>query len=320
MINIAILGTGQIVPEAADAIRQSKKFNLKYIWTPHSQDKAAAIAEKFGIQNVSTDLDEILNDSETDFVYVALVNSVHFEYAKKILSAGKNVILEKPFTSNSHEAEELANLAAEKKLYLFEAITNLHMPNFYALKDALKKIGEIKIVQGNYSQYSSRYDNYKQKKVAPAFDPKFQGGALRDINVYNINLTAALFGLPKKISYKPNRGWNSVDTSGILSLDYENFLAVCVAAKDSGSPSYFTVQGDNGYVKLDGPPNQFPALEIFVRGEKVERINLNKFDNRMVHEFIEFAEIFESKNYSRVEEGLETSKIVMKIIETAAES
>ena len=319
MINIAILGTGKIIPEAVSALQASKKFHVANIWArPHSRDKAATLAEKFHIDKFTTDLDEIANDPTIDFVYIGLVNSVHHEYAKKFLTAGKNVILEKPFTTTAAQAEDLINLALSKKLYLFEAVTNLHMPNFYAIRDALPKLGEIKLVLCNYSQYSSRYDAYKNNHtVAPAFDPKAFGGALTDINIYNLNLVVALFGLPKKISYTANYGWNGIDTSGIANLEYENFLAQCTGAKDSGSPCFFSIQGDNGYIYSTTPPNELTSFELAVRGEETRKISLNKFDHRMIHEFIEFGEIFERGDYSEVEDGLKVSLNVMKVIDAA---
>ena len=314
MINIAVLGTGKIIPEAIEAIQASKKFNVAVIWArEHSRDKAQTLAEKFHVEKISTDLDEILNDSTIDFVYIGLVNSVHYEYAKKILNAGKNVIVEKPFTNTYDEAKELESLAISKKLYIFEATTNIHLPNFVEIKNLLEKLGEIKLIQANYSQYSSRYDDYKIGKVAPAFNPEMYGGALRDLNVYNINLVAKLFGLPKKIKYFANRGFNGVDTSGVLILEYENFIASLIAAKDSESPSYFLIQGDNGYIKVDSASNVFKNVEINLRGE-IKKFDKNLYENRMVSEFIDFGKIFEEKNYSAMESYLKNSLDVMKII------
>ena len=321
MINIAVLGTGKIIPEAIEAIQKSKKFNIAVIWArPHSRDKAQALADQFNIERISTDIDEILNDESISFVYIGLVNSVHFEYAKKCLDAGKNVIVEKPFTVTLAEAKELADIAIAKKLYIFEAITNLHMPNFHAVQDALNQIGEIKFVQANYSQYSSRYDAYKAGEVAPAFNPEMYGGALRDLNVYNINLVTKLFGLPRRVNFTANRGFNGVDTSGILVLVYEKFIASCIAAKDSESPSYFLIQGDNGYIKVDGAPNVFKAVEIRIRGEKTKRFNKNKFENRMVHEFVEFAKIFEKGDYEEMTRCLQTSLDVVKIVDACSKN
>lgn len=316
MINIAVLGTGKIIPEAVAAIQASGKFSVKNIWArPHSRDKAAALAEEFRIEKFTTDLDEILGDSSIDFVYIGLVNSVHYEYAKKCLDAGKNVILEKPFTTTSAQAQELIDIALTKKLYLFEAITTLHQPNFYSIRDFLPELGEIKLVQCNFSQYSSRYDAYKAGNVSPSFDPKFNGGALMDINIYNLNFVIGLFGLPKNVSYKANRGFNGVDTSGIAFLEYENFLAQCVAAKDSGSPSFMIIQGDNGYIMTHGTPNELNSFDLAIRGEDVQKFSLNKFNHRMVHEFVDFGEIFEQKNYSAVEQSLQTSLNVIKVAE-----
>ena len=313
MIKVAILGTGKIIPEAIEAIQTSKKFDISVIWG-RSEEKAKILAEKYKIDRVTTNLEEILKDTTIDFAYIGLVNSVHYEYAKKILESGKNVIVEKPFTTNYDEAKNLYKLAISKKLYIFEAITNIHTPNFKILQEFLKKIGEIKFIQANYSQYSSRYDDYKIGKVAPAFDKNMQGGALRDLNVYNINLVAKLFGLPKNVKYLKNLGFNGVDTSGILILEYEKFIASCVAAKDSASPSYFLIQGDNGYIKVDSAPNIFKNVEIKIRGEELKKFDKNEYENRMVHEFIDFGKIFEENNYKEMEDYLRNSLEVMKII------
>jgi len=316
MINIAVLGTGKIIPEAIGAMQASKKFRVVNIWArPHSRDKAAALAKQFNVDKFTTDLDEIAFDPAIDFIYIGLVNSVHHEYAKKFLEAGKNVIVEKPFTTSAAQAKDLIDLALSKKLYLFEAVTTLHMPNFYAIRDALPKIGNVKLVLCNFSQYSSRYDAYKRGEVAPAFDPKLFGGALMDVNIYNLNFVVALFGLPKKVFYHANFGWNGIDTSGIVTLEYENFLAQCAGAKDSESLPFLSIQGDGGYILAHGTPNELNSFEIKIRGEEVQTFSLNKFNHRMIQEFMEFGKIFERKDYSAVKRGLEISLNVMTVVD-----
>ena len=312
MINIAILGTGKIIPEAIDAIQTSKKYKISVIWG-RSEEKAKILAEKYKIGRITTNLEEILKDTTIDFAYIGLVNSVHYEYAKKFLESGKNVIVEKPFTTTYAEAKNLYELAKSKKLYIFEAITNIHSQNFLEIQREIKNLGEIKFIQANYSQYSSRYDDYKIGTIAPAFNPEMYGGALRDLNVYNINLVAKLFGMPKKINYFKNLGFNGVDTSGILILEYENFIASCIAAKDSESPSYFLIQGDNGYIKVNSAPNVFKNVEVNLRGD-IKKFDKNSYENRMVDEFIDFGRIFEENNYSAMENYLKNSLNVMEII------
>lgn len=319
-MNLAICGTGLIVNEGAlPALKEVPEISKTAIFArPHSKDKAEKLAEDFSIKKVYTDYEELLKDEEINFVYIGLINSVHYEYAKKALLAEKNVIVEKPFATTSKEVEEIKNLAEEKNLYVFEAITTLNLPNFSAIKEKLPQLGKIRAVTANFSQYSSRYDKYLQGEVAPAFDPKKFGGALYDLNIYNLNFIVGLFGEPDEVNYTANIGFNGVDTSGIVVMKYKNFFASAVAAKDSDSPSYAIIQGEKGYIKTLGKPNELQGFEINLRGsDKVEKISLNKFSHRMTHEFKRFVKIYNKKDFSTMQKGLETSLAVMKTAEKA---
>ncbi len=95
-----------------------------------------------------------------------------------------------------------------------EAITNQYLKNFQGIKEAVKKIGTLKIIECNYSQYSSRYDAFKEGTILPAFNPKMGGGALMDINIYNIHLVVGLLGKPERVQYYANIE-RDIDTSGI---------------------------------------------------------------------------------------------------------
>ena len=102
----------------------------------------------------------MLNREDIDFVYVASPNSLHFQYSLQAMQHGKHVICEKPFTSNCREFQILDTYAREHHLFLFEAIVTSHMPNYLTLKEKLPELGTIRMVQCNFSQYSSRYDKF----------------------------------------------------------------------------------------------------------------------------------------------------------------
>lgn len=89
-----------------------------------------------------------MESPEIDFVYVASPNGLHFMHSRMALLHGKHVICEKPFTSNGREARELTALAAEKQLFLFEAIITLHMPNYIWIQENIKKLGRMRLFQG----------------------------------------------------------------------------------------------------------------------------------------------------------------------------
>ena len=315
-MRLALLGTGKIVRDVLEAVKGLEEIELKVIWArEHSRDKAAALAEKYGIAAVSTDYEELLAREDIDFVYVGLINSVHYAYAKKALLMGKNVILEKPFCPTEAETCELIELAKSRHLFLFDAVSFLYMPNFLFLQQHLADIGKIKLVQANYSQYSSRYDAYRQGIVLPAFDPEAYGGALYDINFYNIALVMALFGAPADFSYQPNLGFNGIDTSGMLQLQYPDVQAVCTGAKDSDSPCFVIVQGEDGWLKVDGQPNEMPKVILKQRGKEEVIAELNGSKHRLTHEFAAFDRIFRENRYDVAAQKLEVTRQVIHILE-----
>lgn len=319
-MKLAILGTGFIVREGAlPALKEVPSVEAEAIFArPQSQEKAEELARSYHISKVYTDYEALLADPEIDFVYVGLVNSVHYEYTKKALLAGKNVILEKPFASTAAEVQELRDLALARHLYLFEAVTILHLPNFAAIRERLPQLGTIKAVTANYSQYSSRYDRYLQGEVLPAFDPQSSGGALYDINIYNLNFIIGLFGAPQSVHYTANIGFNGIDTSGCVTMQYPGFFALAIGAKDTESPGYITIQGEKGWLRVLGSPNALKAFEFHLRGSgKTEHFELNRYDHRMVHEFEDFARIYQEQDYASMAAGLDTSLAVMETAEKA---
>ena len=157
-MKLGIIGTGKIVHEALFAMEEIAEIERTAIFArPHSREKALGLASKYGIAQVYTDYEELLLKSGVDCVYIGLVNSAHYSYAKQALLAGVHVILEKPFVSLVSEAEELAQIAREKGVFCLEAITTLHSDIFEKMKDILPKLGRMRMAQCNYSQYSCRH-------------------------------------------------------------------------------------------------------------------------------------------------------------------
>jgi len=320
-MRLAIIGTGKITEDALTAIHQAGGIAVAALWArPHSRKRGEELASEFGIPEVCTDYDELLEREDIDTVYITLINSAHYEYARRALKSGKNVILEKPFTVTLAEAEDLYRIAGERGLFLFEAITVVHNRIFDAMREMMPKLGDVRVMQANYSQYSSRYDRYLAGAADPVFDPACSGGALRDINIYNIHFAAALFGAPLSLQYYPNKGYNGVDTSGVLIMEYRGFKAVCTGAKDSESACFVMVQGENGYMKIDGKPNGPDNLTTAIRGLPEQTLSFRgEGRHRMTDEFADFSRMIDSRDHDRAEfyerETLEVMRIIRRIAE-----
>ncbi len=319
-MKLALVGAGKIVLSCLDALSQLDDITpVALCVRPQSQAKGEALQQRYGIQRLYTDYAQLLADDEVEVIYLGLPNHLHFDYAQAALQAGRHVICEKPFTSNLAQLQRLVALAKARQCFLFEAITNLHSPQFIALQQRLPQLGPIRLVQCNYSQYSSRYDDYLQGQVHAAFDPASSGGALYDINLYNVYLVCGLFGKPHRVHYHCQRGHNGIDTSGVLLLEYAGFTAVCCGAKDSASPSHATIQGEKGYGRINDAPNSCHAVEWQIAGETgglAESADLN----HMVHEFRDFADCLGRGDLARCHAWLETALIVAEVLEQARHS
>ena len=319
-MKLAILGTGKIVDEVLPVLKEINGIELSAILsTPRSLEKAQKLAEIYGISQASSDYDSILANPDVDTVYVALPNHLHYDYAKKALIAGKHVICEKPFTLTLAEFEVLAKIAEQNNRILLEAITNQYLGNFSAIKGNLAKIGDIKIVECNYSQYSSRYDAFKRGEIAPAFDPEKGGGALRDLNIYNIHLVIGLFGKPEKVQYLANME-RGVDTSGILIMDYGHFKVACIGAKDCAAEIKSTIQGNKGSIAIIGATNTLPELALSLNNQSMTMINENTLNHRMHDEFVAFQAIIEQEDMTATKLALEHSRAVMEVLDAAVNS
>lgn len=318
-MKLAVLGTGKIVQEFLPMIQQVTDVELvALLSTPRSLDKAKEMQAQYHIQEVYTDYEILLGNAIIDTVYVALPNHLHYQYTKAALLQGKNVICEKPFTLNAQQLQELIQIATEKRLILLEAITNQYLNNFLQIKKDLAQLGKIKIVECNYSQYSSRYDAFKEGKILPAFDPQKGGGALMDINIYNIHFIVGLFGKPEKVQYLANIE-RDIDTSGILVLDYGAFKAVCIGAKDSTAQIRSVIQGTDGSIEVLGATNEMPRYERRSKTE-IEAVNVNLDKHRMYQEFEKFTEVIDQKDLAFALEQLNHSLTVMQVVDQALES
>ena len=315
-MKVAFLGTGMIVKDLMKTIEKIP-FEKKYILgTAQTKEETEQMAAAHQFDGTFYDYDELLRCDDIDTVYVALPNFIHYEFAKKALLAGKHVIIEKPITANYSELEDLKSIAQERHLMIFEAMSVVHMPAYHALKKDLDKLGEIGIVSLNICHYSSRYDAFKAGEILPVFDPHKAGGALMDLNVYNISFICGLFGEPKSVQYSANvkRG---IDVSGILVLDYGDFKAVTIAAKDSNAPVYCSIQGDKASIFMDKSVNNMRKYSIVTNDGQSTEHREDENPHRLLYEFMDFITIVDNKQYERCEEMLEQSSIVSRTMEKA---
>lgn len=317
-MKIGTIGTGSITDWVMGQLLEYEENEYVAIYS-RKQETAQTLAEKYHVEKIYTDLDEMLKDDEIDCIYVASPNSLHYEHAKKAMQANKNVIVEKPFCSNVQECEELIALCKETKCFLFEAITTVYNPNFLTIKEKLKEISPIKVIECNMSQYSRKYDAFLEGKKPNVFTLAFSGGALMDINVYNLHFVVGLLGMPQSVHYDANIK-EGIDTSGVMSLDYGDISVSCVGSKDNIGVNFCQIQGEKGYIYVEGASSLTKKAVMHLRNGEEVVFDDQKHAGAHYYYGGAMVKMIKEQDYESCYKMLEHSLNVMKVIDMAKKS
>ncbi|MGZ3851085.1 MAG: Gfo/Idh/MocA family oxidoreductase [Flavisolibacter sp.] len=167
-------------------------FTLYAVWE-RSRDEAR---KKYPQVKTYRSLEELLEDQAVELVIVNTPNYTHFEYAKKALLAGKDVIVEKPFTVTVAEGAELMTIAEKgnRKLSVYQ--NRRYDSDFKTVRDVLKKgwLGNIIEAEFHFDRYREDLSPKKHKET-----PGPGTGALYDLGAHLIDQALQLFGRPASI-------------------------------------------------------------------------------------------------------------------------
>ncbi len=177
-----IIGAGVIARKMADALKQSERAELYFIGSK-SDERAKAFAEEQDVPRYGS-YKELVNDESVDIIYVATTHNFHRENALLALEHGKPVLMEKPFTVNAGEADEVIALARDKGLFLMEAIWTRFLPAYIKLRSLLESgiIGEVRYVEAGFGNFAPPQYEKRLK------DPALAGGVTIDMGIYPIQL------------------------------------------------------------------------------------------------------------------------------------
>lgn len=218
-------------------------FSLYAVTERHHKN---AVKDYPGIQSYNT-IDDLLHDEEIELVIINTPNFTHFDYAKKALQNGKNIIVEKPFAATVKEAEELYNLAEQvgKKIFVYQ--NRRWDSDFLAVKKIIAD-GSL----GKLSEVHFRFDRYRASIGPKSFkeEPIAASGLQYDLGPHLLDQVISIFGTP--LSYHKILGKNRINTQVddyfSIHLSYPDSVNVFVHANmmvTAVQPA-FVVHGRNG--------------------------------------------------------------------------
>ena len=313
MIRLATIGSNWITEKFIDAALQTQQYQLAAIYS-RDIDKARQFAQKYNIDVIYDDLIQLANDTNIDVVYIASPNSLHFAQAKLMLENNKDVICEKPLTSNLVQTQRLLDIAKQNQQIIFEALKTYYLPNFELIRNYLPKLGKIHKALLNYCQYSSRYSSYLDGENPNTFNPQFSNGSIMDIGVYPLNFAIGLWKKPSSIYASGTQLDSGVDAHGTVLLNYDDFDIIIWHSKVTNSSIHSEIQGEDGTLIIK---HLSVCEQVFYqpRQGELQEITLTQNSNEMYYEALEFANLYQQRqiNHKGLKYSLISSQLLTEI-------
>lgn len=115
MIKVGIIGCGRIADAHAEQIQRITGCEIVGV-CDQEELMAKQLYERFPVKSYFNNVDALLEVAQPDIVHITTSPQSHFDLGKRCLEAGCHIYIEKPFTVNTAQAEELIKLATEKNL------------------------------------------------------------------------------------------------------------------------------------------------------------------------------------------------------------
>jgi scyllo-inositol 2-dehydrogenase (NADP+) len=235
MVRVGLIGFG-LAGQAfhAPMIRGVQGMELACILERHGDESK----KRYPDVRVARSLDELLSDKTIGLIVVATPNDTHFSYTKACLEAGRDVVVDKPFTPTMKEAQELVRLAAERKR-LVTVYQDRRWDGAFLTVKKLVASGAL----GEVVEYEVRFDRFRLDAKQGAWREKADfpaAGVLWDLGPHVLDGAMVLFGEPESLwaSAFCQRATSTVDDAFDVYFQYRRLRATLRARIIAYAPSH----------------------------------------------------------------------------------
>ena len=296
-INWGILGLGNIALKFAEAFKSVKNARLLSI---SSKDihKLNYFKKNFKIENeyCFNRYEDLLKCSDLDIIYIALPNSLHFDWIVKCIENEKNILVEKPATIKSSEVAEIMSFIKDKNLFFSEAFMYLYHPQILKIINLIneKTIGKLVSMEsffGNDILTKRNIFGFKKKKKLDKdhrlFNKNLGGGAILDLGCYPVSFSTLLAKLTSNFDYqnikvlnkKLDIGDTGVDIDSYAEIDFGNDFKSYIGASFSKNLGKSTkIKGTESNLIIEDTW-QADSSCIRIIGKKNQEIKVNSYKN-----------------------------------------
>ncbi|MFZ0661628.1 MAG: Gfo/Idh/MocA family oxidoreductase [Acidobacteriaceae bacterium] len=275
-------------------------------------------------------IEEMLDDKSIHLVVVGTPSYAHFEHGMQCLRAGRNVVIDKPFTLTSDEATQLIG-EARKQGVLVTAYQNRRWDGDFATLKQVLASGAL----GRVVSYESHFDRFREEPQLDVWRESGGpgGGTLFDLGSHLIDQATALFGNPESIwaDVRIDRENGAVDDAFDLMLKFNGVTALLRSTLTAAMPGpRFLVHGTKGTFIKWGLDPQEDALragakfanpgfgeepesqwgELRIAGEPVRKIKTAAGDYRGIYANVRDAILGKAKLEVTPEQAWRTTRLI----------
>lgn len=211
-----ILGPGGIAGAFAWSVNEFTAGELVAVGS-RVVERAERFAQEYGVGRAHGSYESLVADPDVQAVYVASPHSAHAEHALLAIEAGKHVLVEKAFTRNATEAQQVFDAAERQGLFAMEAMWTRFLPHIADVHEVIDR-GEIGEVVGVFADHGQNMQD--RPPTHRLHNPDLAGGALLDLGVYPVSFALDVLGAPDRVSCLGSLTETGVDGQVSITLGF----------------------------------------------------------------------------------------------------
>jgi len=267
----AILGTGKIATRFAEAINNIPEHAELLAVGSRKKETGDAFGDKFNIPRRYTSYEDVAADPDVDIIYIGTPCVYHLRDVAMSLNHDKHVLCEKAFSINAKQAQEMVDLAREKKLFLMEAMWTRFFPIHVRIRELLEE-GVIGTANGITINFLAKPPFDLKNRF---FDLNLGAGVLLDTASYGVSWASSLFGEPEAVTGLASFGESGADYQTSLVLRYSKGELVCLMSSQiSYDDKDAVLFGNTGKIVVHSPWYKPIKMTLHVEGKDPELISL----------------------------------------------
>ncbi len=279
-----IIGTGGIASAFAGDLGLLGRDAEVLAVGSRTQAGADRFADRFGIQRRYSSYEALVADPDVDAVYVSTPHPMHHPNALLAIEAGKAVLVEKPFTVNAGQAEELVAAARSRGTFLMEAMWTRFLPHVAKVRElvAQGRLGDVRSLTVDHGQWFAKDPAHR------LFAPELGGGALLDLGIYVVSFASMLFGTPKRITAVSDQAFTGVDAQTGMLMQYEGGEhAILFTTLETRSANRASINGTQARIEIDGMFYAPTGFRLVHRDGQEERFDVPHEGHGLRHQAAE---------------------------------